>query len=125
MAALVRDTPDDAKPLVVAYLRAAVAVVDVMEVTPDVLDGGRMRESGSLITDGDGYCEKIWRATSPSTICRWVSTFSQASLLAGSFRRGVRGGCDHRAPAVLADWSRPGEGAAGATVAARMDARQR
>lgn len=58
-----------------AYLRAGVVVVDVMEMTPDVLDGGRVSESGSLVTDRAWY----WR----EDLAHYVATYHLA--LGGDF----------------------------------------
>lgn len=52
-----RPAPAEHEAAVAAYLRSGRLVLDVMEKSPDVIDGREVRETGSLLTDGSWY----WR----------------------------------------------------------------
>ncbi len=49
---------EDKASAVGAYLRSGLGLIDVMEILPDVIDGSLIRESASILGDGNW----IWRA---------------------------------------------------------------
>jgi hypothetical protein len=70
MASCVRSEPATMQTDVVRYLQRGIPVIDVMEVSPDVLDGSAVDETGSILTDGEWY----WR----EDLAHYVSKYNIA-----------------------------------------------
>lgn len=103
-AARVTAVPNEDR--VAAYLRGGEVVLDVMEVTPDVIDGSALAESASLLTDGVWY----WREDLPHYVAKYHLSIDAGFLdeiASRDYAAPRRSASEMEAAAreVIADWS--------------------
>lgn len=106
MVALVRETAAGDEERVVAYLRGGEVVLDVMELTPDVIDGSVLVESASLLTDGVWY----WREDLPHYVAKYhlsidANFLDEIASRDYATQRLSEGHLEIAAREVIADWS--------------------